>query len=206
MTTIVAVRKGGAVAIGADTLHKDGSTMQRAGLFVSHSKIIRVGESLLASCGASVWGRVLASYFSRLKEPADLSSAEGAFHTVLKMHSVLKKRYGLNADSGRNDQFESSRLTMLVVNPWGAFTVYADRCVDEIARFYAFGSGYEFALGAMHAVYDKLERPEDIARVGVEAAAEFDEDTGLPAEVHRVELAAGAGNGAEKNRPEGGRP
>src|SRR5262245_5775708 len=105
MTTIVAVRKGRAVAIGADTLHKDGSTMQRAGLFAWHSKLIRVGASYLATSGASVWGQVLARYFTRLKSPADLSSADAIFEAVLQMHHALKKHYGLNTDNGNKDQF-----------------------------------------------------------------------------------------------------
>src|SRR5262249_52289817 len=93
--------------------------------------------------------------------------------------------------ASEHDDFESSQFCLLVANGRGIFGIYPDRSVTEFSTFYAFGSGYRFALGAMHAAYGSAARPEDVARVGVEAAAEFDEDTGLPAEVVRVELIPG---------------
>ena len=188
MSTIVVVRKNGAVALAADTLWKDGPTMLRAGLFVKRSKILRVGEALLASAGSAAWGQVLARYFARLKQPPDLSGVDAIFEAVRRMHPVLKRRYGLNPDDGDRDEFESSRLCLLVASRHGAFAVSPERGVLEVVKFSAFGAGYQYALGAMHEAYRSSERPEDIARAGVEAAAEFDEDTGLPLEVARVEL------------------
>lgn len=40
------------------------------------------------------------------------------------------------------------------------------REVFEFNRFWAIGSGREFALGAMYAVYENLESAEDITKVG----------------------------------------
>jgi ATP-dependent HslUV protease, peptidase subunit HslV len=188
VSTIVIVRKNGAVAIGGDTLWKDGSTMQRASRIVNHSKILRVGDSFVAFTGTGAWAQVLERYFARLKRPPHLGSVPEIFETVLRMRSVLKDRYGLNPRDGEDDNFESSRHCLLIANARGTFCVYPDRSVSEFSTFYAFGSGYRIALGAMHVAYHALERPEEIARAGIEAAAEFDEDTGLPAEVFRVEL------------------
>ncbi len=189
MSTITVVRKNGAVAIAADTLWKDGSTMQRADRLSNPSKILRIGDSYFAFTGSGAWSQVIRRYFSKLKEPPDLSSEEAIFDAVLRMHPVLKKRYGINPDDGDRDAFESSRFCMLLANPWGAFAIYPDRSISEFATFYSFGSGFEYALGAMQVAYPQMERPEDIARTGVEAASEFDEDTGLPVETYRVELA-----------------
>ena len=59
----------------------------------------------------------------------------------------------------------------------------------EYKRFTALGSGDEFALGAMTAVYDDdTKSAENIARIGVEVAAEFDDSTGLPLEYYSVKL------------------
>jgi ATP-dependent protease HslVU (ClpYQ) peptidase subunit len=198
MTTIVVVRKNGAVALAADTLWKYGSTMLRVGLFANHSKILRVGDSLIASDGSAAWGNVLARYFARLKRPPDLSGVEAIFETVLRMHPVLKRRYGLIPDDEDRDG-----LGLLVANRHGAFTVSPDRAVLEVAQFCAHGAGYQYALGAMHAAYRSAERPEDIARAGVEAAAEFDEHTGLPVEVFRVELSESASRPNELLQPTG---
>lgn len=188
MSTIVVVRKNGRVAIGADTLAKDGYTMQRASLIANHSKIVRIADSFIAYTGSAAWGTVLAHYFSVRERPAELSGVDAIFETFVRLHPLLKRRYGMNPNAGENNQFESSRLSLLIANQYGAFGVYGDRSVTEFATFYAFGAGYRLALGAMHVAFPRLDDPGAIARLGIEAAAEFDEDTGLPAEVHSVRL------------------
>jgi hypothetical protein len=40
----------------------------------------------------------------------------------------------------------------------------------------------------MYAIYDAHESAEEIARLGVQAAAEFDEDTGLPITSYAIKL------------------
>jgi ATP-dependent HslUV protease subunit HslV len=58
-------------------------------------------------------------------------------------------------------------------------------------RFWGIGSGRNYALGAMHAVYD---RPGigagEIARIGVDAGVEFDKSSAGPIDVHTVRLQA----------------
>ncbi|HJZ89730.1 MAG TPA: hypothetical protein VKE40_02585 [Gemmataceae bacterium] len=191
MSTIVIVRKSGHVAVGADTLAKDGYTMQRASLVANHSKIVRVGDSFVAYTGSGAWGSVLPHYFATRKRPPRLDGIESIFETVVRMHPVLKRRYGMNPSDGERGQFEGSRLSLLIGNRHGAFAVYSDRSIVEFATFYAFGAGFRVALGAMHVAYPRLDDPAEIARLGVEAAAEFDEDTGLPVEVHTVRLMNG---------------
>ncbi|MBY0228501.1 MAG: hypothetical protein K2W96_04395 [Gemmataceae bacterium] len=188
MSTVAIVRKNGLVALAADTLWKDGSTMQRASRLVHASKILQVGPSLVGFTGSSAWGDVLRRYFSKLDPLPPLDSSAAIFEAVLALHPVLKREYGMNPEDGDDDQFQSSRFSLLVASPGGAFAVYGDRSVAEFSTFWAFGSGFRYALGAMHAAYPVLDRAEDIARIGVEAAAEFDEDTGLPAEVRTVAL------------------
>ena len=189
MSTIVVVRKNGLAAIGADTLAKDGYTMQRAALVANHSKIVRVADSFVAYTGSGAWGSVLPDYFATRKRPPRLDGVAANSRTDTRMHPGLKRRYGMNPNDGERDQFETSRLTLLIANRHGAFGVYSDRSVLDVATFYAFGAGYRLALGAMHVAYPRLDDPADIARLGVEAAAEFDEDTALPAEVYSVPLA-----------------
>jgi ATP-dependent protease HslVU (ClpYQ) peptidase subunit len=191
MSTIVVVRKNGRVSIGADTLAKDGYTMQRASLLANHSKIVQVADSYIAYTGSGAWGTVLTRYFSSRKRPAKLDGVDSIFKTVVRMHPLLKRHFGLNPHNGESNQFESSRLSLLIANMYGAFGVYSDRSVSEFATFYAFGAGYRLALGAMHVAYPRLDDPAAIARLGIEAAAEFDEDTALPAEIHSVRLTVG---------------
>jgi ATP-dependent protease HslVU (ClpYQ) peptidase subunit len=60
--------------------------------------------------------------------------------------------------------------------------------VYEFERFWAIGSGRDYAIGAMHAVYDQLNT-EAIAKVGVETGCMFDVASSLPMTTYSVELA-----------------
>jgi ATP-dependent protease HslVU (ClpYQ) peptidase subunit len=189
MTTIAVAKKGGQAAIGADTLTCLGSTRESAAHVANHSKILRVGQSYLAVAGHASWQLVLSSYFSRLKQPPSLESALAIFEAARGMHRALKKAYFLNPGSDSDDEFESSQFECLIANPCGIFGLYALRSVQVYNKFYAFGSGYAYALGAMHAVYDRATSAEEVVRAGLEAGAEFDGPTGPPLEVWSVQLA-----------------
>ena len=67
--------------------------------------------------------------------------------------------------------------------------VDAHRAVQEFSKYYAYGTGWQHALGAMYAVYAQPKRSaEDVARIGIEAAAEFDVDTGVPVVCYSIAL------------------
>ena len=79
-------------------------------------------------------------------------------------------------------------MYVLMANPHGIFAIGSYRDVQEFSSFYAYGSGNEYALGAMLKAYDdpKLSA-EDIAKIGIEAAAEFDDGTDLPMITHVID-------------------
>jgi len=131
---------------------------------------------------------VLASYFADLDSPPTLDSAAAIFRFSRTMHEALKRDYFLNPREGEDDEFESSQLDCLIANPHGIFGLYSQRSVQEYTRFYAFGSGYKFALGAMWATYDHVETAEEVARAGAAAGAEFDTSSAAPVEVFTVAL------------------
>jgi ATP-dependent protease HslVU (ClpYQ) peptidase subunit len=78
-----------------------------------------------------------------------------------------------------------------VANPRGIFGVTPARDVESFPRFWAIGSGTDYALGAMFVMYSGTDEVEAIARAGVEAGAEFDDASDLPVIVHAIELADG---------------
>jgi ATP-dependent HslUV protease subunit HslV len=53
MTTIVAVKKNGIVAIAADTLTTFGNTRLHATQDASHDKILQIGDSYIGVCGSA---------------------------------------------------------------------------------------------------------------------------------------------------------
>ncbi len=62
------------------------------------------------------------------------------------------------------------------------------REVFEYTRFWAVGSGREFALGAMIAQYQRLRSAAAIATSGIEAGAMFDRNSALPMTLYTVPL------------------
>jgi len=74
------------------------------------------------------------------------------------------------------------------MNPGGIFGLYSLREVDQYTRFWAIGSGAEFALGAMQVAYDQLDDAQAIARAGIEAGACFDNSSALPMSSYSLEL------------------
>ena len=77
----------------------------------------------------------------------------------------------------------------MIANPRGIFGVSGHRTVQEFSRFYAYGSGSDYALGALYSTYEQpgLDA-EALARHAIEAAAEFDDGTGLPITSFTVRL------------------
>jgi len=60
--------------------------------------------------------------------------------------------------------------------------------VFEYSRYWAIGSGREFATGAMFACYDTAADAAEIARRGVEAGVAFDSGSALPMTLYTVSL------------------
>ncbi|MHB1421250.1 MAG: hypothetical protein ACYCX4_17010 [Bacillota bacterium] len=53
-------------------------------------------------------------------------------------------------------------------------------------RHTAYGSGYRFAMGALKVAYEQNLPAEEVARLALEAAAEFDDSTGAPFEIYKI--------------------
>lgn len=187
MSTITVVKKNGHVAIAADTLTKWGYSKESAEYVVNHEKIMKVGSNYIGVCGSVTTGLALRAYFSNPGK-VKLNSVADIFQTWNRLHRVLKEEYFLNSKEADDNSYESSRMEALIANPRGIFGIGSYRSVQEFSKFYAYGSGGDYAQGAMYAIYEATESAEEIARIGVQAAAEFDEDTGLPITSHLIKL------------------
>lgn len=187
MSTIVVVKKNHRACIAADSLTTFGDTRQPAALDAAHDKILKHADSYVGIVGSAAHQLVISSAFASL-EGLDLHSREAIFESFRKLHPVLKESYFLNPKDEDGDAYESSHIDALVVNPAGIFGVYALREVFEYTRYWAVGSGAEYALGAMHALYEQLDDVAAIARAAVEAGAEFDTSTALPMTFYDVDM------------------
>ena len=189
MTTVTVVRKDGLAAIAADTLIKWGSAKESAAYISNHEKILQIGDSFVGVTGTATFTAILRDYFEHTSEDVQLDTPASIFRTWNRLHAILKERYFLMPEEDKEDALESSRMDCLIANPHGIFGVAAHRTVQEFSRFYAYGSGSDYALGAMYSAYaDPQLSAEQVARHGIEAAAEFDDGTGLPATCFTLQL------------------
>jgi ATP-dependent protease HslVU (ClpYQ) peptidase subunit len=188
MTTVVVVRKGGTVAIAADSLVTFGDTRLGHG-YEANEKLFRVGDSWIGMSGTTAHFPVLRRALAALPiDELKLHSRDDVFDTFLKLHPKLKESYFLNTKEEDSDPYESSQFTALIANRAGIFGVYSYREVFEFDRFWGIGTGRAFALGAMYAAYDKLRTAREIAELGVRAGSEFDKNSGGPVRAHTIKL------------------
>lgn len=189
MTTIVVVRKDRGVAIAADTMTKWGSGKETADYVANHGKLLRVGDTWLGLTGNASFKTILADYFARPRVKPRFDTPLAIFRTWQALHAALKNDYHLLPGSGEDEPLESTRFDALIANRHGIFGVVAHRTVQEFTRYYAFGSGNSYAMGALHAMHSQRGLDaETLARRAVEAAAEFDDATGLPINAQRITL------------------
>jgi len=187
MTTLVVVRKGNMAAIAADSLTTFGDTRLSDAFDASSDKMVRHGETVIALCGSAAHQLVYENLLSTAKD-LNFNSKSEIFETFRKLHAILKDQHYLNPKEEDEDAYESTHITALIANPTGIYGIYSMREVFEFKRFWAAGSGREYALGAMNALYDTLDDAEAIARVGVDSGATFDKNSSLPMQVITIAM------------------
>lgn len=198
MSTVVVVKKAGKACIAADSLTSFGDLKLNSMYDAAHDKILDFDENYLGIVGSAAHQLVLESIFASKKVAdkeiaIDLSSRISIFESFLTLHPLLKENYFLNAKDEDDDPYESTQIDALIANPSGIFGVHSLREVTEYKKFWAIGSGAEYALGAMFAVYDSVSTAEEIANAGVAAGAEFNNASAMPLSSYVVDLKSPAG-------------
>ena len=193
MSTVVVAKKDGKVCIAADSLTSFGDLRLSSVYDAAHDKILRYDENYLGIVGSAAHQLVLESVFASKKVvdkkiEIDFSSRLAIFESFLCLHPLLKEKYFLNAKDEDDDPYESTQIDALIANPFGIFGVHSLREVTEYKKFWAIGSGAEYALGAMFAVYDSAASAEEIALAGVAAGAEFNNASSMPLSSYVIEL------------------
>jgi ATP-dependent HslUV protease subunit HslV len=187
MTTIVVVRKGDSAAIAADSLTTFGTTRLAPAYDRHPQKITTYADSFLGVAGSAAHQLVLENLLARTPG-LDFHGKGAIYESFRKLHPALKDEAFLNPKEEDDDPYESSQMTVMIANPSGIFALYSMREVFEFDRFWAIGSGRDFALGAMFSVYSKTRTAAAIAQAGVSAGAEFDTGTSEPINLHEVKL------------------
>lgn len=188
MSTIVVARKGRTACIAADTLTTFGDVRLDSAMDCHHSKIQTFGKTHMGIVGSAAHTLVAERAFNEQDVQADFSTRDSTFDTLIRLHPILKERYFLNSKDADEDPYETSQIDAVFINANGIFALFSLREVYEYTRFWAVGSGASYALGAMHAVYDRYKTAKDIAQAGAEAGARFDTSSQLPLTFKTVKL------------------
>ncbi len=196
MTTLVIVRKGGQVAIAADALVTFGDT-RLGSRFEANSKIMRLdtpqGVSYVGMAGSVAHFPVLRKAMGTLPiEQVQLGGKDQIFDTFTRLHPVLKDQFFLQTKEDDNDPYESSQFSLVIANQTGIYGLYSYREIFEFKQFWGIGSGRSFALGAMHAVWDKARTAREVALAGVNAGCEFDKNSAPPVELYTLKMKVNA--------------
>ena len=192
MSTIVAVVKNNVACIAADSLTTFGDTKQPAEFVSDSDKIIRFSgyssDNYMGIVGSAAHQLVMQNLIISHADKIDFSNRLSIFNTFKIIHPILKEEYFLNSKEEDDDSYESSRVDALIMNSNGIFGLYSLREVDQYSRFWAVGSGSEFALGAMHAAYESLDSAEAIAQAGILAGTTFDSGSALPMTSYTIDI------------------
>lgn len=209
MTTVVVTKKSGVACIAADTLATYGELEESAELIANSDKLVAIGDAWVAPTGPASAQLVLRHFVNSYEELPVLGDIDSIFDFLTQFQRALRDDYFVQGREDGGDDFESMRMELLIASPRGLFGAYPQRSVQEYTRYYAFGSGAEYAMGAMSAAWDTAVSAEELARIGVETAAKFDVGTGLPLTLRTIPLADEAPTlfepGAVAARPEPGR-
>lgn len=196
MSTIVTAVKNGVACIAADSLTSFGDTKQGAEFVLNSDKILcfsNITPDLNATVymgivGSAAHHLVMQSLIADHADKIDFSDRMSIFASLKAIHPILKEEYFLNSKEDEDDSYESSRVDALVMNANGIFGLYSMREVEQYSRFWAVGSGAEFALGAMHTAYQLYDSAEQIARAGIVAGATFDNASSLPMTSYTIDV------------------
>lgn len=126
-----------------------------------NSRMLNLVEDLAASAGAG-----------------ELLCQPRAFFQALR--AAMKEDGFVTGNMDKDGGTASSGQVFLFMNLEGQWNVACDWTIFPIEERDSFGSGSEFALGAMRAtaILLKKKKPERLARLGMEAAVRYSTSTG----------------------------
>jgi ATP-dependent protease HslVU (ClpYQ) peptidase subunit len=189
MSIIVAVRKSGQTVVAADSMHFYGSRREHSDNLTDRPKVRRLGTSYIGSVGWSVYDNIMTHYFKALKRPPALRDEMSIFDCFLKMWRTLKQRYQVVNDqpqSNDDSPFADLDSEFMVANRHGIFQVDSDLSVTRFEKYLAIGSGYKYAYGALHTLYDTRRTAEQVAVQAVKTAIHFDNSCGGEIQSYRI--------------------
>ena len=174
MTIVVAVRKKNRIVMAADTMTSRGNERMplENGEF---SKVVRVGGVLIGGAGWTIYDTILRDYLKRARA-VRLSSEAEIYRFFVRFWRALRRQYTYVNDQPADDKrpFADLDADFVIAGKRGIFEVGPDMAVVRCERYIAIGSGAHYALGALHALWERIEDPIELATRACETAICFD--------------------------------
>ena len=189
MSVVCAAIKDGDIAIGCDTQISFGSISVTSKHLSNSNKLHKVNGSIIGIVGWNTLSDMVDHLIMNRADCFQLSSRMEIYSTLLNLHTIMKSDYFLKAKGGDDKEpVESSQLSALIVNQYGLFEITKYREVNQYQKFWTVGSGRQYALGAMQAVYSSDLTAAQIVTAGIDASCEFDRACSLPSYVENLQL------------------
>ncbi len=178
MSIVVVVKKKGNTVMAADSQISFGSSRIPYENLRSE-KITVLAGALFSSAGWGLYDDIIEDYVTNNPE-LHLDDGRSIFHFFMGLWKELHDKYSFVNDQcdDKESPFGDLDSSFLVANRRGLFQVGGDMSVTEFQQYYAIGSGSDYALGALHAVYDQDLGAAEIAERAVAAAIAFDTKCG----------------------------
>lgn len=189
MSVIVAVRQASQIVIAADTQDNFGDLRPPA---ENHEaiKLREVGDAVLGSSGWALYDDIFGHYLAKQKR-VRLDSRPAIFDFFVRFWKQLHRAYPfVNDQPGKESDspFANLDATFLVASPAGIFLVSSNMSVSEFRQYYAIGSGGDYAIGAMHALYGEVKDPAKVAERAVRAGMAYDAACGGRVDLRTVKM------------------
>jgi ATP-dependent HslUV protease subunit HslV len=189
MSVIVAVRRASQIVIAADTQDNFGDLRPPA---ENHEaiKLREVGDAVLGSSGWALYDDIFGHYLAKQKR-VRLHDRHAIFDFFVRFWKELHRTYPFVNDQPGKDSdspFANLDATFLVASPAGIFLVSANMSVSEFKQYYAIGSGGDYAIGAIHALYGEVKDPAKIAERAVRAGMAYDSACGGRVDLRTVKM------------------
>ena len=180
MSVIVAVRKARRLIIAADSQDNFGDLRPPPD---NHSafKLREIEGAWIGCSGWAIYDDLLGHYLRKRSARTALGSREDVFDFFLKFWRAIRTDYPFVNEQSRSEDktpFADLDATFLIASPGGIFLVSSNMSVSTFSKYYAIGSGGDFALGALHALYDDHADPAELAQRAVATAKAYDSGCG----------------------------
>lgn len=175
MTCVIAIKMPGQILFGADSLYTRTLTQYH---FTGPPKIFKNGTMLLGGTGSTRINQLL-QYSLKIPEQKNKNTMK---YLCNDFTQAVRRCLHAGGIKNVNNEVESMSGIILIAYKRNIYTMWGDFQIATTHNPYqAIGSGEEFALGALYALWGKKGlTPRQIAKRALGAAAKFSPSVSAP--------------------------